>query len=407
MKHPGLVRLQRVMASAGVASRRECEVLIEEGHVTVNHVVVRKLPILIDPDVDVVHVDGRPLPKPERHFYIMVNKPARVLCTTRDDPAFLDAKGQGRPTILDLVSHPAKPRLYPVGRLDFHTTGLVLLTNDGDLANKLTHPRHGVPRTYEALVRRSASAADLTEISKQSNASEPGKSAVRKRSSSSAVNVSFVKHDADRTLIRVSLTEGPNRNVPDVLARLGFHVKRLQRVAIGPLELSGVPVGGWRELTRSELSLLRKDPSSSPTYRERTPMQRRDMQTADQSPSTTDSAGDDALRVGLRSRQGQRGNGSRPARGGRNTPPPERRAGNRKRPGSRSPRGERAGMGGDRARDPSGGRSGSAGRGAPIVKGERQTTARPSSNSRTRSGKPQHATNSQSDRSGRGNRPKR
>lgn len=314
------MRLQRVMAAAGVASRRECETLIEEGHVTVNGKVVRKLPVLIDPDADQVHVDGRPLRKPERRVYIMVNKPARILCTTRDDPAFLDAKGRGRPTILDLVSHPAKPRLFPVGRLDFHTTGLVLLTNDGELANKLTHPRHGVPRTYEAMVRRSANEADLNELARESVRPERG---AKGEPRAKAVQLSFVKHDSDRTVIRVSLTEGPNRSVPDVLARLGFHVKRLERVAIGPLELSGIPVGGWRELTRSELIMLKKDPSSSPKYRERTirshreivgpEVAAREMETGERA-SPSPGAGE-----GGRTGSG----GARPVRRNRNTPPPQ------------------------------------------------------------------------------------
>src|SRR5262245_39715064 len=114
----GGVRLQRVMADAGVASRRDCERLIEEGHVTVNGRVVRKLPVLVDPREDEIRVNGQVLARREPRLYLMVNKPAKILCTTRDDPAFHDAKGRGRPTILDLVEHPGKSRLFPVGRLD-------------------------------------------------------------------------------------------------------------------------------------------------------------------------------------------------------------------------------------------------------------------------------------------------
>lgn len=361
----GLVRLQRVMAAAGVASRRDCEVLIEEGHVTVNSKVVRKLPVLIDPDVDQVHVDGRPLRKPERRIYIMVNKPARVLCTTRDDPAFLDAKGQGRPTILDLVSHPAKPRLFPVGRLDYHTTGLVLLTNDGELANKLTHPSHGVPRTYEALVRRSANETDLNELARESVRPERG--ARGRESRAKAVQLSFVKHDSDRTLIRVSLTEGPNRSVPDVLARLGFHVKRLERVAIGPLELSGIPVGGWRELTRSELTLLKKDPSSSPKYRERTMRPFRENASAEGGASETPSEHGER---GTSRSQGNRqvGSGERPVRKTRNTPPPapNSRAGKRSGPGRRPGAGAGPRTEGGDLRTPAPSRSQRGGHGTPA-----------------------------------------
>jgi len=275
----GGIRLQRVMADAGVASRRDCERLIEEGHVTVNGQVKRKLPVLVDPRADDIKVDGRPLPRADPRIYLMVNKPAKVLCTTRDDPAFNDARGRGRPTILDLVEHPGKSRLFPVGRLDFHSTGLVLLTNDGDLANRLTHPRHRVTRTYEVLVRRTVAASELDQIATAINRASPlppagasragdqgrtGNRIIRGRPQISPgrqkpqqVSVSLVKNDEGRSVLRITMLEGPNRSVEEVLARLGLHVKRLRRVGIGPIELTGVALGQWRPLTSSEKTTLK------------------------------------------------------------------------------------------------------------------------------------------------------
>src|SRR5690606_13551855 len=152
---PHLERLQRVMADAGVASRRACEELIARGAVEVNGEVVTELPIFVDPREDRILVEGRPLPKRgggDRNIYIMLNKPERTLTTVTDEREF-GGEGGGRRTVMDLVDHPARARLFPVGRLDYATRGLVLLTNDGELANKLTHPRYGVHKTYEAVVK--------------------------------------------------------------------------------------------------------------------------------------------------------------------------------------------------------------------------------------------------------------
>ncbi|MGE3107616.1 MAG: pseudouridine synthase [Phycisphaerales bacterium] len=278
------VRLQRVMADAGVASRRECERLIEDGGVSVNGRVVRTMPVLVDPFTDEIRVQGRILPRLRRgrddrasprtrRYYIMVNKPARVLSATRDDPAFADAKGRGRPTVLDLVSLPDAPRLFPVGRLDFHATGLVLLTNDGDLAQRLTHARYGVPKTYEVLVKRRVTQDEVEQlaaaITRGALSPAPGRAsrgsggrrpvavepAARRRSR--RVDVALIKYDDDRSFLRVTMPEGANRSVVEVLDRLGFHVKKLRRIGIGPVSLTGVALGQWRPLTLSELRRLK------------------------------------------------------------------------------------------------------------------------------------------------------
>lgn len=269
------------MADAGIASRRECECLIEDGHVTVNGRLVRTLPVLIDPGTDEVKVDGRRLPRTgensvsrSRRVYLMVNKPSRVLATTRDDPAFADARGRGRPTVLDLVQMPGAPRLFPVGRLDFQSTGLVLLTNDGALAERLTHARYGVTKTYEVLVKRRVEDSDLVTLSRSISAGSSGTdttSGTRRRKPQEIiergaplvptrtrhVGVERVKYDADRTVLRITMTEGANRSVVDVLNRLGFHVKQLRRVGIGPVRLTGVALGQWRPLTTREVKALK------------------------------------------------------------------------------------------------------------------------------------------------------
>jgi len=270
----GKVRLQRLMADAGVASRRECERMIEDGQVRVNGETVFRLPVLVDPRVDTIEVNSRPLRKPEPRLYLMMYKPARVLCTTKDDPAFSDAKGQGRPTIMDLVIHPGSDRLFPVGRLGFHATGLVLLTNDGDIANLLTHPRHRVPKTYEVLVRRIVRPEELPALAKAltqasmkipDEVGEPvapkrrrGPTPLVRRPRPAPVEVELVKVDGDRSVLRLTMQEGPNRSVEEVLARLGLHVKGLRRVGIGPLSLRGVALGQWRPLTTMEITQLRK-----------------------------------------------------------------------------------------------------------------------------------------------------
>jgi 23S rRNA pseudouridine2605 synthase len=200
----GRVRLQRVMADAGVAARRVCERLIEEGRVRVNGEVVRRLPVFVDPENDVIEVNGQRVRGAQRRVYLMLNKPEGVLVSGADEP------GLDRPTILNLVNHPAAPRLFPVGRLDLDTTGLVLLTNDGELANRLTHPRYGVTKTYHAVVRGGLADADIAAIGQklraltQRAAMEAG---VAPRSVG-APEIAIVKREDGRTLLEISLREG-------------------------------------------------------------------------------------------------------------------------------------------------------------------------------------------------------
>lgn len=280
-------RLQRVMADAGVASRRRCEQLIGAGHVEVNGRTVTELPLWVDPAVDTIVVDGRPLPKAERHVYVLLNKPARTLTTSEDEP------GADRRTVLDLVDHPASSRLFPVGRLDFDTVGLLLLTNDGKLANRLTHPRYGVPKTYRAKVKGIVDPEATQELERGIYLAERKAGRTVGAARTSAVELSVVRRDRDATILDITLREGRNRQVRRMLAAVGFPVKKLERVAMGPLRLKGVARGGWRELTAGELAALRR-------------------------------AASDQRRPGPASRQGRRsasGGGSKPTSG--RTPPPK------------------------------------------------------------------------------------
>lgn len=252
----GGVRLQRVLADAGVAARRVCEQLIEAGRVEVNGQVVTRLPIFVDPENDRISVDGRLVRAPQRHLYVMLHKPTRTLSTASDEP------GADRRTVAHLVNHPSGSRLYPVGRLEYDTTGLILLTNDGELANRLSHPRYGLPQVYQAVVRGEPDEATLTDL--QGSASraqlrrqqQEGKPVGEARGS--RIQMRTVKRGQGRSLVEITLLEGPNREVATVLSRLGFHVKKLTRIAVGPLRLSGVALGEWRELERDEIHALRR-----------------------------------------------------------------------------------------------------------------------------------------------------
>lgn len=244
-------RLQKVLAEAGVGSRRACEELIEEGRVRVNGHLVSTLPAWVDPAKDHITVDGRHIKTREPHVYVMLFKPRGVV-TTADDP-------EGRPRVVDFVEHPSKARLYPVGRLDMDSSGLLLLTNDGELANRLTHPRHEVHKTYEVVV---GGALDESAVRKleaglflnEKRVSKGDRAGVR----TSPSRLKLKKRDRDRTLLTMELKEGRNRQIRRMMARFGHNVKKLRRVQMGPLKLRGLQPGQWRELTLSELTALRR-----------------------------------------------------------------------------------------------------------------------------------------------------
>ncbi|MBI1367562.1 MAG: pseudouridine synthase [Planctomycetes bacterium] len=240
------VRLHKALADAGVGSRRACEAMIDERRVTVNGRVIDFKPVFVDPNEDKITIDGVPLAKPRRasHLYLMINKPSGVICTNSDE--------LGRRRIVDLVPH--DKRLFCVGRLDADSTGLVLLTDDGDLANHLTHPRYEIAKTYEVTINGLLEADQVEKLRRGIHLADRTGQTVK----ASAESIDVKARDRERTRLTITLREGRNREIRRMLARLGFKVKRLKRTALGPLNLKGVAVGGWRALTNIEVNMLRR-----------------------------------------------------------------------------------------------------------------------------------------------------
>jgi 23S rRNA pseudouridine2605 synthase len=240
-------RLQKFLAHAGVGSRRQCEDLITAGRVSVNGAIVRELGTRVDPDAQKICVDGQPV-QAERPVYYLINKPRGYLCTNRD-PA-------RRPLAIDLIPQVAQ-RVYTVGRLDQDSEGLLLMTNDGELANRLMHPRFGVEKTYLAQVAGTPSPEDLAQLLKGVWLSEGHVKAKR---------VKRLKSHGDSTSLRIVLNEGKNREIRRMLARLGHKVLRLKRIAIGPVELGSLSSGKARRASPKEIAELRE--ASQPRRRQ-------------------------------------------------------------------------------------------------------------------------------------------
>ncbi|MDE3153621.1 MAG: rRNA pseudouridine synthase [Acidobacteriota bacterium] len=237
------IRLQKILATAGLASRRAAEALMVEGRVSVNGEVVRELGTRADPAADDIRVDGRRIAAPPAHRYLLLNKPRGYL-TTASDP-------QGRPTVLALLRG-VRERVYPVGRLDYDSEGLLLLTNDGDLTARLTHPRHGVARVYEAHVRGVPDARALEKLAK-------GVVLDGRRTAPAEVRLAYrPDRHADHAVLTLTIREGRNRQVRRMCEAVGHPVKRLRRVAIGPLRDDRLPPGAFRDLTAREVEQLER-----------------------------------------------------------------------------------------------------------------------------------------------------
>ena len=239
-------RLQKVLAEAGIGSRRACEELIESGAVEVNGRVVDHLPAWVDPKHDHVAVNGRQIGRPETAVYVMLFKPRGVVATNFDP--------EHRRRAIDLVNHPKKPRLYPVGRLDAESSGLLLLTNDGPLAHRLTHPRYGIHKVYEVTVEGSL---DETAVKKLERGVFLHERRRRGRRTSQS-ELRLLKRGRDRTKLRMELREGRNRQIRRMMLYVGHKVKKLRRVQMGPLRLSGLQAGQWRDLTTDEVKALQR-----------------------------------------------------------------------------------------------------------------------------------------------------
>jgi 23S rRNA pseudouridine2605 synthase len=235
-------RLQKILSQAGIASRRASEQLMLDGRVTVNGATVRELGTKADASRDDIRVDGRRVKVVTRHRYLLLNKP-RGYVTTRADE-------KHRPTVIDLLRGVSE-YVYPVGRLDYESEGLLLLTNDGDLAARLTHPRHGVPRVYEARVLGVPDVRDLARLSR---------GLVIDGRRTEAADITLLPHarDAKEATLVVTIREGRNRQVRRMCEAVGHPVTHLKRVAIGPIRDSTLKIGRWRELRPQEVERLRK-----------------------------------------------------------------------------------------------------------------------------------------------------
>lgn len=234
-----MVRLQKYLADCGVASRRGAEDIIRQGRVTVNGETVTQMGVQIDEEYDEVAVDNRVVRAESKKIYIMLNKPVGFVTTVSDD--------KGRPTVMDLVSD-VSARIYPVGRLDYDTEGLLLLTNDGEITYKLTHPKNNIPKTYVAEVTGNINMDTLTKLRR---------GVIIDGVKTSPAQIEVVGATRLGTKLEVTIHEGRNRQVRKMFESCGCIVKRLERIREAGLNLGHLPRGKWRKLSESEVNMLR------------------------------------------------------------------------------------------------------------------------------------------------------
>ncbi|MFZ5353521.1 MAG: pseudouridine synthase [Bacillota bacterium] len=231
-------RLQKVMAELGVASRRKCEELITAGRVKVNSQLVTELGFRADKSMDVIEVDGIKLQNKEKKVYVLLNKPVGYITSVKDQ--------FDRPTVIDLVKD-IKERVFPVGRLDYDTEGLLLLTNDGELTYRITHPKHNIDKTYTALVRGTVTQKDIEIFSRgiriDNYITSPAK-------------LEVIDNIKGNSLINITIHEGKNRQVRRMCSAIGHEVITLKRISIGELFLGDLQRGKWRMLNDSEVEYL-------------------------------------------------------------------------------------------------------------------------------------------------------
>ncbi|HEY8444449.1 MAG TPA: pseudouridine synthase [Clostridia bacterium] len=233
------MRINRFLALCGVASRRKSEQLILEKRVKVNGRVVENLAIDINPDKDVVLVDGKRVDLKQDYIYLMLHKPKGYVTTTSDE--------HNRPTVLDLIQVPKDRRVYPIGRLDYNTEGLLLLTDDGDLTNILTHPSHKIEKTYIARIKGSITPEELNKL-RSGVVIDGVKTAPAK--------VNILEGDEESTRLEITIHEGRNRQVRKMLESVGKETEFLKRVRIGEIRLGGLPRGKYRPLNKREIAYL-------------------------------------------------------------------------------------------------------------------------------------------------------
>ena len=246
------LRIQKHLGAMGVGSRRAVEQMIIDGRITLNGKLITDLPCFVDPAADDIRVDGRAVSRRRpQHVYFLLNKPKGVVCT-QSDP-------QNRPRAVDLIP-PIRQRIYCVGRLDADSTGLIILTNDGALTQRVTHPRYGVAKTYVVQVDGALTGDQLQKLR-----NGMWLDGVRTQ----PAHVRVVRRGRNASLLQIRLTEGRNREIRRVLARLGHRVRRLSRVAIGQIRDRGLKVGNFRTMTPQEVAKLTRTAQERPPRRRR------------------------------------------------------------------------------------------------------------------------------------------
>ncbi|MFU7514662.1 pseudouridine synthase [Clostridium sp. HCS.1] len=235
-------RLQKYMARCGVASRRKCEEIILSGKVKVNNKLVNELGVKINSEIDIVSYEGKIIKPEEKKLYIMLNKPEGYITSVKDE--------KGRKTILDLVK--VDERIYPIGRLDYDSSGLILLTNDGDIYNKIIHPRVKIGKKYIVLCKGEFSKEELIRFE---NGIDIG-GYVTAKAKIEILDKEKGKNNSINTLVEITIHEGKNRQIRRMCEALGHPVISLKRISIGDLKLGYLKKGEWRNLTENELKYL-------------------------------------------------------------------------------------------------------------------------------------------------------
>ena len=236
-----IVRLQKYIAMCGTASRRGAEALISDGKVTVNGNKITEQGVKVEIGADKVTVNGKEIKPANKMYYIMVNKPSGYVSTVKDQFE--------RPTVIDLLGNEINARVFPVGRLDYETEGLLLMTNDGDFTYKVTHPKHKINKTYIAVLKGGISIKGLAQLRKGVRLDDGFVT--------SPAEVEMLNADNGHTTIKITIHEGKNRQVRRMFEAVGSKVIELQRISIGNVELGNLPLGRWRYLTSHEISYLK------------------------------------------------------------------------------------------------------------------------------------------------------
>ena len=234
-----LIRLQKYLASCGIASRRKCEKYISEGRITVDGKTVKEQGIKIDPDINIVTFDGKKV-ETEKKCWIILNKPPKYICSTQDP--------SGKPSFLELIPNNLG-RIYAVGRLDYMSEGLLLVTNDGDIAYKLAHPKFEIQKVYELKTFEKLTPEQINQMLK----------GIKSEKEILRINKIEEIRKVNNYCYLITLGEGKNRHIRRMMAELGIHILTLKRVALGSLEIGALKKGEWRFLTNKEIDLLKKE----------------------------------------------------------------------------------------------------------------------------------------------------